>query len=313
MVCGSDYCLTLKKDGTLWAWGEGLANNPNESVPTQVGSANDWEAVFGQEDTTDAAALKKNGTLWTWGDDDGGDLGLGTWRIPEDNPCEVDPYPAFDPEQSRNWAGYETDDVSASGVRASWSVPRLTAPLQADSAVAFWVGLYDPGNGQLVQTGVVALVRDRPPAVYDGWYEIYPKDSPRGSVHIMTVHPGDLITAAVTSLGHGRFRLSLVDHTTRHHFAITKTDPLVRYPDAVVIAELPKRSRPEPHVSRPFALATFGSVTFSGCRVDGKPLADFSLMPIKLLGSRSSGDMGMAPSHLKGNPMSFTVSEPQSR
>jgi alpha-tubulin suppressor-like RCC1 family protein len=312
VACGAGYAVATKKDGTLWAWGAGLANNPDVSRPSQVGSANDWQRVFGQEDADDAAALKKDGTLWTWGFDTDGDLGLGAWRIPENDPHEVDLYPAFDPEQSRNWAGYETDDATASGVRASWSVPRLTSPLRADTAVSFWVGLYDPLDHQLVQVGVVALVRDRPPAIYRGWYEIYSQGSPRGSIHVMTAHPGDLITASVASIGHNRFRLRLADDTTGRHFAITKSDPLVHYPDAVVIAELPKRSRAEPHVSKPFALAAFGPFTFTGCRVDGTPLGRFSLLPIEMIGG-GSGVAGMAPSHLDGNSTSFTVSEPQLR
>ena len=137
------------------------------------------------------------------------------------------------------------------------------------------------------------------------------QDNAQASIHVMTIHPGDRITGSVTRIAPGRFRLTLADSTTGKRFAITKAVPGARTLDAVVIAELPKRARPEPQVSQPFSLAAFGSVTFTACRVDGKPLGSLKLWPIQMLDDEF-GDVSMTVSNVVGNGTSFTVSEPQS-
>ena len=49
--CGGGHTLALKKDGTLWAWGDnhygqlGLGDTTTGTRPTEVGSASDWAAV----------------------------------------------------------------------------------------------------------------------------------------------------------------------------------------------------------------------------------------------------------------------------
>lgn len=61
----------IKTDGTLWAWGDGrsgqlgIGSYSSKTIPTQVGTDNDWAQVsLGNEFTI---ALKTDGTLWGWG------------------------------------------------------------------------------------------------------------------------------------------------------------------------------------------------------------------------------------------------------
>ncbi len=103
VACGaytdSNYTMAIKKNGTLWAFGDndtgqlGLGDKTERTVPTQVGTESDWAAVacsdgvgdrgrqlYGDPYTLDdhTLALKKDGTLWAWGANDQGQLGLGS-------------------------------------------------------------------------------------------------------------------------------------------------------------------------------------------------------------------------------------------
>jgi len=71
-VAGGIHTVALKKDGTLWAWGDNWAGslgtgstNDNE-VPVQVGSATNWVKVWAG--TLESVALQSDGSLWYWGD-----------------------------------------------------------------------------------------------------------------------------------------------------------------------------------------------------------------------------------------------------
>jgi len=103
--------LAIKKDGTLWAWGDnrlgqlglglGLADLYAHPTPTQVGSASDWAAVSAGD--FHAVALKKDGTLWAWGFNYYGELGLGDTHD-RDAPTQVG--------SASNWAAVSANDYS---------------------------------------------------------------------------------------------------------------------------------------------------------------------------------------------------------
>jgi alpha-tubulin suppressor-like RCC1 family protein len=70
-VAGGVHNVALKKDGTLWAWGNnwagslgtGLTNN--SGVPLQVGSATNWIKVWAG--SLETVAMQSDGSLWYWG------------------------------------------------------------------------------------------------------------------------------------------------------------------------------------------------------------------------------------------------------
>jgi alpha-tubulin suppressor-like RCC1 family protein len=80
-LAGADHTVAVKRDGTLWLWGNnsygqlGLGNTTNYSSPKQVGALTDWAVVFAGGSHN--LAIKTNGTLWAWGSGAFGQLGLG--------------------------------------------------------------------------------------------------------------------------------------------------------------------------------------------------------------------------------------------
>ncbi len=80
---GSQHTVAVKNNGTLWVWGRnevgelGLGfNQIPKNVPTQLGTATDWDTAAAGEYCT--AAIKTDRSLWTWGDNSAGAIGDNT-------------------------------------------------------------------------------------------------------------------------------------------------------------------------------------------------------------------------------------------
>ncbi len=87
VAAGGSHSLTVKNDGTVWAWGDnrsGQLGDGNEGyyssksgVPVQVVDLLNVIAVAGGG--AHSLALESDGTVWTWGSNGSGQLGLGYW------------------------------------------------------------------------------------------------------------------------------------------------------------------------------------------------------------------------------------------
>jgi alpha-tubulin suppressor-like RCC1 family protein len=81
--CGSYHNLSIKTDGTLWAWGSNNlgqlgtgANTPQKiESPIQIGALTDWAYVAAG--TNVSFGVRTDGTLWAWGQNTNGQLGVG--------------------------------------------------------------------------------------------------------------------------------------------------------------------------------------------------------------------------------------------
>jgi alpha-tubulin suppressor-like RCC1 family protein len=82
---GKYNTMSVKTDGTLWAWGRnnrgqlGISVVTNRSSPIQVGASTNWSQTVGSASMSNeyTAAIKTDGTLYLWGKNNYGQLGLG--------------------------------------------------------------------------------------------------------------------------------------------------------------------------------------------------------------------------------------------
>jgi alpha-tubulin suppressor-like RCC1 family protein len=79
VAAGWRHSLALRRDGTVWAWGNNdhgqLGITPNPLVPHPVRGLTDVVAIRAGRDTS--YALRRDGTLWAWGAGRWGRLGVG--------------------------------------------------------------------------------------------------------------------------------------------------------------------------------------------------------------------------------------------
>jgi alpha-tubulin suppressor-like RCC1 family protein len=74
----------VKRDGSLWAWGDnrsgqlGLGDERERLAPTRVDGASDWAST--SAGGNHSVAVKSDGSLWAWGWGSNGRLGLGDYR-----------------------------------------------------------------------------------------------------------------------------------------------------------------------------------------------------------------------------------------
>jgi alpha-tubulin suppressor-like RCC1 family protein len=82
IAAGAGHTIVLKKDGTVWAWGNnrfgqlGDGTTADHLTPVQVVGLTDAVAIACGY--AHSIAVKSDGTIWTWGSDSYGQLGEGT-------------------------------------------------------------------------------------------------------------------------------------------------------------------------------------------------------------------------------------------
>jgi alpha-tubulin suppressor-like RCC1 family protein len=71
LSAGASHAVALKRDGTLWAWGQndrgqvGDGTRENRKEPVRISEARDWRAITASH--FNGYALKGDGTIWGWG------------------------------------------------------------------------------------------------------------------------------------------------------------------------------------------------------------------------------------------------------
>jgi hypothetical protein len=201
--------------------------------------------------------------------------------------------------RSVNWAGYFVSGGSGPlrSAQASFVVPKLlSCGPSEDSDSSYWAGLDGSGSQTVEQEGVDSACRNGV-VYYIPWYEMYPADAT--AYDKVVVRGGDSVVATTTYENGGRYVLSLSDSTTNMHEAVTITDPGLENISAECIAEDPGMAPQAPY-------ANYGSVTFSGCMVNGVPIGTLSPDAIDMVNSQ--GEVDASTTALTDNT-SFTVSQ----
>ncbi|OPY68532.1 MAG: Regulator of chromosome condensation (RCC1) repeat protein [Syntrophorhabdaceae bacterium PtaU1.Bin034] len=112
IAAGSSHTVAIKSDGTLWAWGSNVSGQlgdgttANRSVPTQIGSATNWNVIAAGE--AHNVAIRSDGTLWAWGSNVSGQLGDGTTTT-RATPIQVG--------AATNWSAVAAGDTHTVAVR----------------------------------------------------------------------------------------------------------------------------------------------------------------------------------------------------
>jgi hypothetical protein len=204
-------------------------------------------------------------------------------------------------ELSSNWSGYVVAGGRYSSVTATWTQPYLEPFSAPGTAASFWVGLDGWGSPTVEQCGTTAEEYSGGGVTYYPWYEMYP--GPEMEIYGgVTVSPGDVMQATVTTDGAGNFTMMLRNVTT----GVTSGSGPEYNPDAAcysaeAIAEAPTNGS----TGSEYPLAPFGTVHFTNCAIDGSPISSFNWDRLNM---EQDGTMAARTSPLGSDGASFLVS-----
>ncbi len=162
---------------------------------------------------------------------------------------------------SSNWAGYAVHraGVSYREVSGTWTQPNATCIPGQSTYSAVWVGIggYKPTSDALEQIGTEVDCNQAGNTVSSAWYELVPAPSRTIS---FAVHPGDVLHASVTVVGH-HATLELDNLTMHRTFHKQLFAPSIDVSSAEWIVEAPSECISQ-FACQALPLANFGSVAF---------------------------------------------------
>ena len=172
-----------------------------------------------------------------------------------------------------NWSGAATTGSGFYSVTSTWTEPSVTCNSTND-LMAPWVGIDGYGSSTVEQTGV-ATDCSSGHAVYQAWYEMYPKSPVYYSLSSYPVSAGDKFTGTVTRSS-STYTLKLTDSSKGWTKTTTASLSSARNASAEVIIESPTAAYPK-----------FGTVSFSNSSIDGSTLSNWN--PVLMDASNSYG------------------------
>ena len=201
-----------------------------------------------------------------------------------------------DHSTSTNWSGYAVSGFGPyQSVSSSWQQPEVDCSKTPTAWSAFWVGLDGDTTNTVEQTGTDADCSNGTP-VYYAWYEMYPKYP----VHYANqVSAGDTLSASVTYLESGYFKLTLSDATQGWSQTTTQRLKSAKLGSAEAIAEAPSGR------GGILPLADFGKAAFGATTVNGSLLTS-STPGLDPITKASGSTVSAAPSVIAGGGFTDT-------
>lgn len=177
---------------------------------------------------------------------------------------------------STNWAGYAADTGTYTSVSASWAIPAIDCSSGRETFTSLWVGLDGIDNSALEQTGTEADCVSGE-AIYGAWWEVLPASE---TPYNVTVRQGDVMSASVTYIGNSNFTMALSDNTQGWTKTTTHAGSSgFQNASAEIVSE-------QADTGGTLGGITPNTATFSGCLVNGAPLA--SSEPEEISGTDST-------------------------
>lgn len=162
---------------------------------------------------------------------------------------------------SSNWAGYAVHrpGVTFRQVSGTWKQPSASCVAGQPSYSAAWVGIggFKATSDALEQIGTEIDCNAAGQTVSSAWYELVPAPSKPIS---LAVHPGDVMRATVTVVGHD-VTVVLRNLTTHRTFRKSLYAPSIDVSSAEWILEAPSECVSQ-FACQALPLANFGSVAF---------------------------------------------------
>jgi hypothetical protein len=156
--------------------------------------------------------------------------------------------------ETSNWAGYASRGGTFTTISGSWKVP--TASTSDETAAdATWIGIGGISSSDLIQVGTQNIVTADGQIETSAFYEMLPDASQTATT--ITVNPGDSVTASITELSAGQWRITLSDTTKGGLFS---TD--VAYASSESSAEWIEED-PSDGNNQQIPLDDFGNVNFT--------------------------------------------------
>ena len=94
IAAGSEFCLAVASNGTVWSWGSNITSQLGQGVqssqnptPGQIPNFGNVVAVAGG--SHHSVALKSDGSVWAWGSNSQGELGDGSFNLVTAVPVRV--------------------------------------------------------------------------------------------------------------------------------------------------------------------------------------------------------------------------------
>lgn len=159
---------------------------------------------------------------------------------------------------SSNWSGYAQTGTGFTSITGTWKVPAVTKSKSATYS-SNWIGIDGFNNQSLIQTGTESdYYQGR--THYAVWWEILP--AYETVIPSITVRPGDTVSASISQVSAGTWKIAITDVTNGQSFSTTKA-----YSGPQTSAEWIEEA---PTVgSGVAALAHYGTATFDSGTVNG--------------------------------------------